>query len=185
MAWGRFQGGCLSCPLPVAGRSPEVLPSRSLSAVPGLAPVGPVSSQSFPSYCFLGSLRLQQLFPSLGLPLFFGGERFVLLSSCPLPAPSDSNPSPPPLFIPPATTYQALLPSLHTQLGGCWLCSSLTALWTPPSPFMGREGAQSQHDAVLSNLTHLSTAFCFNEKTNWEKGQLCKTCWKMISLVCT
>lgn len=75
--------GCWSCPLPAAGRSPEIFASRSLSAVPGLAPVGPVSSQSFPSYCFPGSLQLQQLFTSLGLP--FLGE---VCPSHQLPSPS-------------------------------------------------------------------------------------------------
>lgn len=100
--------GCLSCPLPAAGRSPEVLPSRRLSAVPGLAPVGPVSSRSFPSYCFPGSLRLQQLFTSLGSPFFGRGLSFspAALSQ----PPSRSSPSPAALFIPPATAYRAASP---------------------------------------------------------------------------
>ena len=104
--------GCLSCPLPAAGRSPEVLPSRSLSAVPGLAPVGPVSSQSFPSYCFPGSLRLQQLFTSLGLP--FSGEV----------CPSHQLPS----SAPPAIQVLAL--SLHKS--SCNRLSSPAAF--PPHP---------------------------------------------------
>lgn len=100
--------GRLSCPLPAAGRSPEVRPSRSRSAVPGLAPVGPVSSQSFPSYCFPGSLGLQQLFTSLGLPFFGRGLPF---SPAALPHSSAPATRVPALLlslfpIPPATTYQ-------------------------------------------------------------------------------
>lgn len=150
--------GCLpERPLPAAGRCPEALSSRSLSAVPGLASEGPVSSQSFPSYCFPGSLQLQQLFTSPGLPFFGRGLSFSPAAFSHPPA--IQAPALLPYLFPSSsvTTHEALLPSLHVQLGECWLClhSSLTTLWTPLSPSLCREGVQRglvQHDRLIQNI---------------------------------
>lgn len=108
-ATGFEVAGCLSCSLPAAGRSPKVCPSCSLSAVPGLDSIGPVSTQSFPSYCFLDSLLLHQLFISLCLPFLREVCPSHRLPSPILPAIQVSALLPYLFHIPPAATYQALL----------------------------------------------------------------------------
>lgn len=179
-AWWRLQGVWVpELSSTCSGKIPRS-PSCSCSAVPGLAPVGPVSSQSFPSYCFLESLRLQQLFPSLGLSF--------LREVCP----SHQLPSPVPRAIQVPLISSQLLPQPLpnqplfpcSQSGGSWLClcSSLPTFGAPLFPCLCREGSHSQSCVVLSNITPLSRAFCISRKSNWEKGQLCKKRWKIICL---
>lgn len=112
-----LQHGC--CPLPAEGHSPEAFSSCSLSAVPGLAPVGPISSQSFPSYCCLDSLWLQQLFAFLDLPGLGRGLSFSP-AALSLSHPPDIQASATLLYlflILPVSAAQALLPSLYNHLG--------------------------------------------------------------------
>lgn len=116
-AWQRFHGVWVpELPSTCSGKTPR-RPSCNCSAVPGLAPVGLISSQSFPIYCFLESLRLQQLFTSLGLP--FLGE---VCPSHQLPSPipwAIQVPAPHPYLFPiaPETSSQARPLSLHSQSG--------------------------------------------------------------------
>lgn len=97
-AWRRFWGGWLPELLSTCNGKIPKNPVCSFSAVPGLASVGPISTQSFPSYRFLVSLSLHQLFISLYLPFFVRGLSFSPAAfSHP---PSYSSLSPAPLSLP-------------------------------------------------------------------------------------
>lgn len=175
-AWQRFQGVWVpelpsTCSAKIA-RSP----SCSCSAVPGLAPVGPVSSQPFPSYCFLESLLLQQLFTSLGLP--FLGE---VCPSHQLPSPVPQavqvpalllylfllQPLPKPCRFPSTASQEGAgsafvahsAPSEHHHLPACaekdpshspmWSCP---ILHTFPEQFVSAESPTETKDSYARNI---------------------------------
>lgn len=181
--------GRLSCPLPAAGRSPEVRPSRSGSAVPGLAPVGPVSSRPFPSYCFPGSLGLQQLFTSLGLPFFGRGLSFSPAAPPHPPAPATRVPALlPSLFpIPPATTSQ---PCCLSSPASSESADSAFAAHSPPFghrclPSCAEEEPSQSPAWSCPTLCSCPEHFVSTGSPTKRKGSCARHVEKIISLFCT